>query len=177
MESIEPFHSFPLYLEWSPHSWSCSWRPPWGLPLRPPLCGFLVLLLTQALPVAGGSFSAFWAQQNCPTPHISDCSSQSGPCLHQESHLIAPFYFSNSAFMRAKSLQLCPTFCDPVDCSPPGSSVHGIIQTRILEGAAISFSRGSSQPRVSNPYLFHPLHWQAGSLPTVPPGKPMDTLL
>ena len=37
--------------------------------------------------------------------------------------------------------------CDPVDCSPPGSSVHGILQARILEWVAISFSRGSSQPR------------------------------
>ena len=41
----------------------------------------------------------------------------------------------------------CPTLCDPVDCSPPGSSVHGILQARILEWVAISFSRGSSQPR------------------------------
>ena len=39
----------------------------------------------------------------------------------------------------------CPSLCDPVDCSPPGSSVHGIFQTRILECVAISFSRGSSQ--------------------------------
>ena len=43
--------------------------------------------------------------------------------------------------------QSCPTLCDPMDCSPPGSSVHGILQARILEWAAISFSRGSSQPR------------------------------
>ena len=41
----------------------------------------------------------------------------------------------------------CPTLCDPMDCSPPGSSVHGILQARILEWVAISFSRGSSQPR------------------------------
>ena len=44
--------------------------------------------------------------------------------------------------------QSCPTLCDPVDCSPPGSSVHGILQARILEWVAISFSRGSSRPRV-----------------------------
>ena len=43
--------------------------------------------------------------------------------------------------------QSCLTLCYPVDCSPPGSSVHGIFQTRILEWVAISFSRGSSQPR------------------------------
>ena len=39
------------------------------------------------------------------------------------------------------------THCDPMDYSPPGSSTHGILQARILEWAAISFSRGSSQPR------------------------------
>ena len=43
--------------------------------------------------------------------------------------------------------QSCPTLCDPVDCSPPGSSVHGILQARVLEWVAISFSRGSSRPR------------------------------
>ena len=43
--------------------------------------------------------------------------------------------------------QSCPTLCDPVGCSPPGSSVHGILQARVLEWIVISFSRGSSQPR------------------------------
>ena len=43
-----------------------------------------------------------------------------------------------------KVAQSCLTLCDPVDCSPPGSSIHGILQARILEWVAISFSRGSS---------------------------------
>ena len=43
--------------------------------------------------------------------------------------------------------QLCPNLCNPMDCSLPDSSVHGILQARILERVAISFSRGSSQPR------------------------------
>ena len=43
--------------------------------------------------------------------------------------------------------QSCPTLCDPMDCSPPGSSVHRILQARVLEWVAISFSRGSSRPR------------------------------
>ena len=43
--------------------------------------------------------------------------------------------------------QLCLTFCDPLDCSPPGSSVHGILQARILEWVAMPSSRGSSQLR------------------------------
>ena len=41
----------------------------------------------------------------------------------------------------------CPTLCDPIDCSLPGSSVRGLFQARVLEWVAISFSRGSSQPR------------------------------
>ena len=43
--------------------------------------------------------------------------------------------------------QSCPTLSDHMDCSPPGSSIHGILQARVLEWVAISFSRGSSQPR------------------------------
>ena len=43
--------------------------------------------------------------------------------------------------------QLCPTLCDPLDCSLPSSSVHGIFQARVLEWGAIAFSRRSSRPR------------------------------
>ena len=48
----------------------------------------------------------------------------------------------------AKSLQSCPPLCDPVDFSPPGSSVHGILQARILEWAAISFSGDLPDPGI-----------------------------
>ena len=44
-------------------------------------------------------------------------------------------------------IQSCPALCDPTNGSLSGSSVHGIVQTRVLEWVAISFSRGSSQPR------------------------------
>ena len=47
----------------------------------------------------------------------------------------------------AKLLQSCPTLCNPMDCSPLGSSVHGTLQARILEWVAIPSSRGSSPPR------------------------------
>ena len=47
----------------------------------------------------------------------------------------------------ALAAQSCPTVCDPMDCRPPGSSVQGILQVRILEWVAISSSRGSSRPR------------------------------
>ena len=46
-----------------------------------------------------------------------------------------------------QSLQSCPILCDPMDCSPPGSSVHGILQVRIVEWVAMPYSRGSSGPR------------------------------
>ena len=51
--------------------------------------------------------------------------------------------------MKSKSevAQSCATLCDPMDCSPPGSSVHGIFQARVLDWVAISFSRVSSQTR------------------------------
>ena len=49
--------------------------------------------------------------------------------------------------MKVLDTQLCPTLCDPVDCSPPDSSVCGILQTRILQWVTIPFSSGSPQPR------------------------------
>ena len=54
-------------------------------------------------------------------------------------HLLSPFYLAISA-AAAKSLQSCPTLCDPIDGSPPGSPVPGILQARTLEWVAISFS-------------------------------------
>ena len=51
-----------------------------------------------------------------------------------------------SLALRAKSLQSCPTLCDPMDCIPPGSSAHGILQARILEWVAMPSSRVSSPP-------------------------------
>ena len=50
------------------------------------------------------------------------------------------------ACVSAKSLQSCPTLCDPVDYSLPGSSVHEILQARILEWFAMPSSKGSSPP-------------------------------
>ena len=77
----------------------------------------------------------------------------------------------NYECVHAKSLQSCPTLCDPTYFSPPGS-VYEISQARILEWVAISFSRGSSLLKGVNPSLLHLLHWQASSLPAEPLGKP-----
>ena len=61
--------------------------------------------------------------------------------------------------------QLCPTLCHPMDCSLPGSPVHGLFQARILMWVAISFSRGSSQPR-NETWVFRIV-----GRPSEPPGK------
>ena len=73
--------------------------------------------------------------------------------------------------MHAKSLQSCLTLWDPMDCSPPGSSVRGIRQARILEWVVISFSWGSSQPGDQS-QVSRLLPRQVGSLLLAPPGKP-----
>ena len=78
------------------------------------------------------------------------------------------------ACMSAKSFQLCTILYDPKDCSPPGSSVHGILKGRLLEWVAMPSSKGSSDPGIE-PGLLCLLHWQAGSLPLAPPGKPPST--
>ena len=57
---------------------------------------------------------------------------------------------------RAKSLQSCLTLWNPTDCSPPGSSVHGILQARTLEWVAVPSSRGSSQPGIEPKSLTSP---------------------
>ena len=54
--------------------------------------------------------------------------------------LLVITYICMSAAVAAKSLQLCLTLCDPMDCSLPGSSTHGIFQARVLEWGAIAFS-------------------------------------
>ena len=69
--------------------------------------------------------------------------------------------------MCAKSLQSCWTLCDTMDCSPPGSSIHGILQARILQWVAVPSYRGSSLLREGTCIL------DVGSLPPVPPGKPI----
>jgi len=71
-----------------------------------------------------------------------------------------------------RSLQSCPTLYDPMDCNLPGSSVHGIVQAKILEWIAMPSSRGIFLTQGSNPCLLCLLHWQTGSL--APPGKPWD---
>ena len=72
----------------------------------------------------------------------------------------------------AKSLQSSPTLCDTMDCSLPGSLVHGDSPGKNI---GVGF-RGFLQIFLTqgwNPCLLHLLHWQVGSLPLAPPGKPI----
>ena len=64
-----------------------------------------------------------------------DCS------LEHNRHLFLGRKAMTNLAAAAKSLQLCPTLCDPIDSSPPGSPVPGILQARTLEWVAISFSK------------------------------------
>ena len=68
-----------------------------------------------------------------------------GPSTLGHMHSFSLFFFFTAVCVSVA--QSCLTLCDPVDCSPPGFSVHRILQARMLEWVAISFSRGSSQPR------------------------------
>ena len=66
-------------------------------------------------------------------------------------------------------IQSCPTLCDPIDCSPVGSSVHGIFQARVLEWVAISFSMGLP----TQGFKPHLCNWQVDSLPLSHQGSPV----
>ena len=75
-------------------------------------------------------------------------------CAHSSLSLLKKYLFICTSslnvcmfWVHSEVVQSCPTLCDPVDCSPPGSSIHGILQARILEWVASFFSRGSSWPR------------------------------
>ena len=82
---------------------------------------------------------------------------------------------SNQSTQDARAQQ-CPTLCDSLDCSLSGSSVYGIFQARILEGIAISFSRGCSQPRDQTCISCISLYWQTDSLPVRHLGKKVKPL-
>ena len=78
------------------------------------------------------------------------------------------FYLKSPVlYLCAKSLQSYLTLCDPVDCGSPDASVHGILQTRILEWVVVTTSRVLLDRGIEPASLSLP-HWQMGSLPLVP---------
>ena len=90
-------------------------------------------------------------------------------------HIGTSYCLSGAEVGRAFSTQVLITqsfliLCDPLDCSPPDSTIHGILQARILEWVTIPFSEDLPSPEIEPrcPAL------QADSLPSEPPGKPLD---
>ena len=81
-----------------------------------------------------------------PTQGLNPGLSHGRKILYQPSHKTNSKLAYRQTYVCEKSLSPV-RLCDPTDCSPPGSSVHGIFQSKILEWVAISFSMGSSQPR------------------------------
>ena len=88
---------------------------------------------------------SFWRPDSLPGglwPFASS-STVEGSCLALDNCIVRKVFF----FFKVLVAQSCPTLCDPMDHSPPGSSVHRILQARTLEWVAMLSSRGSSQPR------------------------------
>ena len=83
-----------------------------------------------------------------------------------------PLLSSPLLCIHAKSLQLCLTLCDPVDCSLPGSSIHGILQARITGVGCHALLQEIFPTQGLNPCLLRLQHWWVGSLPLAAPGKP-----
>ena len=79
-----------------------------------------------------------------PSPAFSKASTPLPSRTRESSQGLGP---QDAKCVCAKSLQLCPTLCNPMDYSPPGSSVHGVLQAGILEWVAMPSSRGSSRLR------------------------------
>ena len=92
-----------------------------------------------------------------------------GTTMSSENEAMDVSFFDWFVLCRCPGCGLLAKSC-PVDCSLPGSSVHGIFQARILERVAMPFSRGFSRPRDGTHICL--LHWQVTSLPPLPPGKP-----
>ena len=99
----------------------------------------------------------YWSGLLCPPPGgLSDPGIK--PVSVTFPALACGFFTTNAItcpVSAVKVTQSCPTLCDPMDCSLPGSSVHGILQAGILEWVAVPFSRGSFQTQESNPTLPH----------------------
>ena len=104
--------------------------------------------------------------------------------LHPFSKGLSDFHFHVHSFstlhqwewpqkMFAKCAQACPTLCDPIDCSPTGSSIHMIFQAKILEWIAISSSRGIFLTPGLNPYLLQVSYMADRFFTTEPPGSPI----
>ena len=150
----------------------------------PPSCQLLFWLLFcsnwgQRVAAWPSSGCKSWAAQGQPTPvwsGTSSCFNQ--PCSGEASGkygCLVPSGVPPSpqkyACTCAKSLQSCPTLCNPMDFSPPDSSVHGDSPSKNTGRGCHALLQGLFLTQELNLWLLCLLHWQMGSLPPVPPGK------
>ena len=109
-----------------------------------------------------------------PIPTSALFSSLCIPSFWRRSVYLSYPLFPVWACMRACMLSRfgCVWLCNPMDCSPPGSSVHGISQARVREWCCHALLQGIFQTQGSNQQLLSLLHWQVGSFPRGLPGEP-----
>jgi len=118
--------------------------------LSPP--NFIVAKMARAISQSCICSTLHTASHNTNSIYLSDGILLSGRPFPSSSFIYLHSFYKDAVRLLFYSLgyhsfvvaKLCPTFCDHVDCSLPGSSVHGTFQARILEWVAISFSGGSS---------------------------------
>ena len=149
-----------------------AWTPLWGWIQRP------LWPRASAVPISvlgNGVFGALPSSRGSPgrpCPHSASAQTSSQALLLDlPPPLPPPVLLLSIAYNDMKWIedaQSCPTLCDPVDGSPPGSSVHGILQARTLEGVAFPSSRNLSNPGIEP----RSSALQADSLPSEPWGKP-----
>ena len=104
----------------------------------------------------GFSRQKYWSGLPCPPQGIFPTQASNPHLLHLLHWQVGslppvppqkPKYLYTAHKSESEVSQSCPTLCDPMDCSLPGSSTHGIFKARVLEWVAVFFSRGPSRPR------------------------------
>ena len=116
------------------------------------------------LDCGGGTIWLYWGAQGGPNHINISCENMTFTSSYLSAGQLSPIELTQwGQCVHVKLLQLCPTLCSPTNCSPPGSSVLGIVRARILEWVAMPSSRGQSLPRDQSWVLLCLLHSQAGS--------------
>ena len=142
----------------------CGWRRPSGQLWCTEVRG-------EGAELCGNCQRGVWARQQgerlltCVCPYcMSQAGSRGEACIMLHPPAVSSLAGETCVCMHAKSLQLCPTLWDLVDCSPPGSSVRGILQARNTGVGCHALLLGIFPAQGSNPCLLRLLHWQVYSL-------------
>ena len=172
MGSAFSLHTQAILLTLSQQGFWVCWfleTPPWPGPHR---------LTSSSLRPAGLSISpeaSLFLSLQCPSSILDSLCSWLCLCLNFDTRF--PSVLTScppliNLHVLCAYAQSCLTVGDPMDCSPPGSSVHGTFQARILELVAISYPRGIFLIQGLNPSILHLLHWQVDSMPLSHLGSP-----